>query len=99
MELCLFSYYDILMTKRETIQGKPVTDAQIEAWSREAEAGFDVVALKKRGRGRPGRATESSQVVSLRFTVEELAIIDARARREKKSRSQAIREAVLAHSA
>jgi len=87
------------MTKRETIQGKPVTDAQIQAWSREAEVGFNIPALKKRGRGRPGRAAESSQVVSLRFTADELALIDARARREKKSRSQAIREAVLAHSA
>jgi uncharacterized protein (DUF4415 family) len=62
----------------------------------EAEAGYDVAALKKRGRGRPGRGAEPSQVVSLRLTAEELAEIDARAAREGKTRSDVIREALAA---
>jgi len=32
-----------------------VTDAMIENWSAEAEAGYDVDTLVRRGRGWPGR--------------------------------------------
>lgn len=82
----------------ETIDGVPVTEDQIAAWAQEAEDGYDVEALKKRGRGRPGRGAQPSQVVALRLTVEELAALDARSKREGKSRSEVIREA-LAHYA
>ena len=50
-----FTYYTIGMSKREMIKGVPVTEEQISEWVAEAEAGYDVEALKKRGRGRPGR--------------------------------------------
>jgi predicted transcriptional regulator len=82
------------MREKETINGVPVTDEQIEAWVAEAEAGYDVDALKKRGRGRPGRGAEPSQVVALRLTAEEIRILDDRAKREKKSRSEIIRDAL-----
>ncbi|WP_182049716.1 ribbon-helix-helix domain-containing protein [Changpingibacter yushuensis] len=82
------------MSERETINGVPVTEDQIDAWAAEAEAGYDVAALKKRGRGRPGRGAEPSQVVALRLTLEEIAAIDERAEREGKSRSEVIREAL-----
>lgn len=78
----------------ETVNGTPVTEEQIAEWAAEAEAGYDVAALKKRGRGRPGRGTEPSQVVALRLTVDEIAMLDARAEREGKSRSEVIREAL-----
>ena len=65
------------MSDRETINGVPVTEEQIAAWAAEAEAGYDVDVLKKRGRGRPGRGAEPSQVVALRLTSEELAELDA----------------------
>ncbi|WP_460579796.1 ribbon-helix-helix protein, CopG family [Humibacter ginsengisoli] len=55
--------------------------------------------LKKRGRGRPGRGAEPSQVVALRLTTEEIAEIDARAAREGKTRSDIIREALAASAA
>lgn len=84
------------MERDETINGKPVTEEQIAAWSAEAEAGYDVAALKKRGRGRPGRGAEPSQVVALRLTADEIAMLDARAEREGKSRSEVIREALTA---
>ena len=84
------------MANDETIDGKPVTEEQIAAWAAEAEAGYDVAALKKRGRGRPGRAAEASQVVALRLTADEIAMLDARAEREGKSRSEIIREALTA---
>lgn len=80
--------------RSETINGVPVTDKQIGAWSEEAEAGYNVDVLKRRGRGRPGRGAEPSQVVALRLTAEELAGLDARAEREGKTRSEVIREAL-----
>lgn len=86
------------MTSNETINGRPVTEQQIDEWAAEAEAGYDVAALKKRGRGRPGRGAEPSQVVALRLTLDEIAAIDARAEREGKTRSEVIREA-LTHPA
>lgn len=87
------------MDAGETINGKPVTEEQIAAWADEAEVGYDVEELKKRGRGRPGRGAEPSQVVALRLTTEELASIDARAAHEGKTRSDIIREALAAHAA
>lgn len=82
------------MDARETINGVPVTDEQIQTWADEAEAGYDVDALKKRGRGRPGRGAEPSQVVALRLTSEELAELDALASRMHKTRSELIRAAL-----
>ena len=82
------------MSERETINGVPVTEEEIALWAAEAEQGYGVDALKKRGRGRPGRGAEPSQVVALRLTVEEIAAIDERAEREGKSRSEVIREAL-----
>lgn len=94
-----YSYYSNPMSVDETINGVPVTQEQIAAWASEAEAGYDVAALKKRGRGRPGRGAQASQVVTLRLTVEELAVIDARAEREGKTRSELIREALATFAA
>lgn len=82
------------MSGQEMIDGIPVSKEQIEAWANEAEAGYDIAALKKRGRGRPGRGAESSQVIALRLTTDEIASLDARASREGKSRSEVIREAL-----
>lgn len=83
----------------EKINGVPVTEAQIAEWVAEAEVGYDVEALKRRGRGRPGRGAEPAQVVALRLTAEELEALDARAAREHKSRSELIREAIAAFAA
>lgn len=84
------------MDASETINGLPVTDQQISAWAAEAEAGYDIGALKKRGRGRPGRGAEPSQVVALRLTAEEIADLDERAAQRGKTRSDIIREALAA---
>ncbi|UNK45726.1 ribbon-helix-helix domain-containing protein [Arthrobacter sulfonylureivorans] len=86
------------MSTGETINGAPVSEEQIAEWAAEAEAGYDVDALKKRGRGRPGRGAKPSQVVALRLTSEELAAIDDRAAREGKTRSEVIREALAAYA-
>ena len=75
-----------------------MSDEQIRKWADEAEAGYDVAELKRRGRGRPGRGAEPAQVVAVRLTTEELAALDAAAQRHHLSRSEAIR-AALAHYA
>lgn len=82
------------MKKSETIQGVPVTEERIAAWANEAEVGYDISALKSRGRGRPGRGAEPSQVVAVRLTAGELAAIDAQATRDHKTRSEVIRDAL-----
>ena len=87
------------MCMGETLNGKPVTDAQIDAWVAEAEAGYDVAELKKRGRGRPGRGAAPSEVIAVRLTAEELAALDAAAERSHATRSVTIRAALAQHVA
>ena len=88
LPLSPFSLYDFLMA----------SDEQIQKWADEAEVGYDVDALKRRGRGRPGRGAEPMQVVAVRLTAEELDALDAAASKNRMSRSEAIR-AALAHFA
>lgn len=71
-----------------------MSEEQIQQWADEAEAGYDVEELKRRGRGRPGRGAEPMQVVAVRLTAEEVAALDAVAEREHLSRSEAIRRAL-----
>ncbi|MDH6532401.1 putative transcriptional regulator [Aurantimicrobium minutum] len=87
------------MLKNESINGVPVTEEDISAWVAEAEAGIDVPALKKRGRGRPGRGAAASQTIAVRLTAEELARVDEQAQRNHSSRSDFIRSALLQYSA
>ena len=68
-----------------------VSEEQVQNWAVEAEAGYDVDELKRRGRGRPGRGGEPMQVVAVRLTTEELDVLDAAAAKNDMSRSQAIR--------
>ncbi len=75
-----------------------VSEEQIEKWAAEAEQGYDVDELKRRGRGRPGRGAEPMQVVAVRLTTEELKALDAAAAGKDMSRSEAIR-AALTHFA
>ena len=73
-----------------------VSDDQIQQWADEADAGYDIDALQRRGRGRPGRGAEPMQVVAVRLTAEELDALDAAAAKQDMTRSEAIR-AALAH--
>lgn len=76
-----------------------VTEEQIRQWAEEAEAGYDVDVLRRRGRGRPGRGAEPMQVVAVRLTTEEIAALDALAEREHLTRSEAIRRALAGFAA
>ena len=76
-----------------------VTEEQIQRWADEAEAGYDVEELTRRGRGRPGRGAEPMQVVAVRLTTDELNALDAIASQENLSRSEAIRRALAQFTA
>ena len=76
-----------------------VDEKQIQQWAVEAEAGYDVEEMKRRGRGRPGRGAEPMRVVAVRLTDEELAALDAIAERDHISRSEAIRRALASFAA
>lgn len=79
---------------KRTVHGTIITESQVDQWVDEAEAGYDVSALKKRAIGRPGRSEEPSQVVPVRLTAEELEALMQRAEREHLNRSAAIRAAL-----
>ena len=76
------------------VNGKPVTDEQIQAWADEAEAGYTVEKLRKRGR--PTVGDGPGAVVPVRMDAALLMALNARAEKERVSRSEAIREAVRA---
>lgn len=76
-----------------------ISEAQIQAWVDEAEAGYDVEALKRRGRGRPGRGAQPMQVVAVRLSADEVAALDAIAARERVTRSEVIRRALAQFAA
>lgn len=79
----------------ETVGGKPVSDAQIRAWADEAEAGYDVTTLRRRGR--PVKGSGPGEVVPARLDPVLLAALDAQAKAEGlPNRSEAIRAAVRA---
>jgi hypothetical protein len=76
-----------------------ISEAQIQAWADEAEAGYDVEALKRRGRGRPRRGAQPMQVVAVRLSADEIAALDAVAARERVTRSEVIRRALAQFTA
>ncbi|QCT33884.1 MULTISPECIES: ribbon-helix-helix domain-containing protein [Actinomyces] len=78
----------------ETIDGVPVTDKMIQEWSDEAERGYDVDVLKKRGRRPIGDG--AARVVPVRMDDSLVAAVDQRAEKDGTSRSEIIRSAVRA---
>ena len=62
----------------ETIDGVPVTDEMIQEWADEAERGYDVDVLKKRGRRPIGDG--AARVVPVRMDDSLVAAVDQRLR-------------------
>ena len=81
----------------EKINGRPVTEQDIKAWADEAERGYDVDRLRKRGRKPLGDGP--GQVVPVRIDETLLGALAERADREHVSRSEAIRAAIRAYLA
>ena len=78
----------------ETIDGVPVTDEMIQEWADEAERGYDIEVLKKRGRRPIGDG--AARVVPVRMDDSLVAAVDQRAEEDGTSRSEVIRSAVRA---
>ena len=78
----------------ETIDGVPVADEMIQEWADEAERGYDVEVLKKRGRRPIGDG--AARVVPVRMDDSLVAAVDQRAEKDGTSRSEIIRSAVRA---
>ena len=78
----------------ETIDDVPVTDEMIQEWADEAERGYDVDVLKKRGRRPIGDG--AARVVPVRMDDSLVAAVDQRAEKDGTSRSEIIRSAVRA---
>ncbi len=76
----------------ETISGEPVTDEQIRKWADDAEDGFDVDDLRRRGRPRLGDGP--STVIPVRMDDDLLDALNEKAVHDGITRSEAIREAV-----
>ena len=78
----------------ESINGVPVTDEMIQEWADEAERGYDIEVLKKRGRRPIGDG--AARVVPVRMDDSLVAAVDQRAEKDGTSRSEIIRSAVRA---
>lgn len=81
----------------ETINGVPVTEEMIAAWAAEAESGYDVEQLRKRGRKPMG--ARPARVVPVRLDDALLDAVDQRAAQDEVTRSSVIREALRAYVA
>lgn len=80
-----------------TIDGVPVTEDMIEAWAVEAEQGYDVDQLRRRGRRAMGSAP--ARVVPVRIDPALLKTVDERAADDGTNRSEVIRAAIRAYVA
>lgn len=71
-----------------------VSDGTIQKWADEAETGYGVETLRKRGR--PTTGTGRGEVVTVPIDGTLMDALDARSERDHLSRSEVIREAVRA---
>ncbi len=81
----------------EKVKGRPVIEEQVQTWADEAEAGYEVEQLRRRGRKPVGDGP--GRVVPVRLDDSLLAALDARAEHEHVIRSEAIRAALRAYVA
>ena len=79
------------------MNGKPVTEQDIKDWADEAERGYDVERLRKRGRKLLGDG--AAQVVPVRIDETLLSALTERADHDQVSRSEVIRAAIRAYVA
>lgn len=89
-------YYELHM-ETETIKGVPVTEEMIQRWADEAEKGYDVTQLRKRGRKPAGDGP--ARVVPVRLDETLLTAVDERAEQDHVTRSELIRAALRAYVA
>ncbi len=78
-----------------TSGGVPVTDDLVDRLAAEAEQGYDVGTLRRRG-GRPSLGSGPASVVPVRLDPQLKAALAARAKSEDVSASEVIRRALRA---
>ena len=78
-----------------TSGGVPITDDLVDRMSTEAEEGYDVTALRRRGGRRP-MGTAAADVVPVRLDPELKAALARRAEHDHTSASEVIRRALKA---
>lgn len=76
------------------MNGHPVSEAQVDDWVTEAEHGYGVEALRRRGR--PRRGGQPARTISVRLTDDEIDGIDRYADKNGGTRSTVIRDALRA---
>lgn len=79
----------------ETVTDVPVADEMSQEWADEAERGYDVETLRRRGRKPLGDGP--ARVVPVRLDDSLLAALDARTEEEHLSRSSVIRAALRSY--
>lgn len=77
-----------------TRSGKPITDELIEELVKKAEEGFDVEEILRRRGGRPAMGAGAATVESVRLEPELRDALRERAKREGRTNSELIREAL-----
>lgn len=83
------------MTKKmETIDGVPVAEGMIQAWTSEAEAGYRPEQLHAPRRGRPSMGSVPAAQLSVRFEKDLMDLVNQNAAERHISKSDVIREAV-----
>lgn len=89
----------VAMKKKFTAEGGiEVTDEMLDQWAEPWEKGEipEVAAGFVAGPGRPRINREETQLVALRLPVSLVRAVDLKAQKQGKTRSQRIREAVIA---
>jgi hypothetical protein len=81
--------------QRRTARGVPVTTEMIDELAAEAETGYDIASLRRRGGRRP-LGSAPAEVVPVRLDPELRAALADRARAEHTNASDVIRQALRA---
>ena len=83
------------MTANPTTSGIPVTDAMVDRLAAEAETGYDIETLRRRGGRRP-LGSAAATVVPVRLDPELRAALNRRAEADNTTASDVIRQALSA---
>ncbi len=81
----------------KTRSGEPITEELLEKLTAQAEEGFDVEEILRRRGGRPPMGSSAAAVESVRLDPELSQALHDRARREGRTNSDLIREALRAY--